>query len=422
MSPTYIPVEPPWISCPTPEWASFADPRIGRFRYTDSGHLFHGSRGVSGHGYAICLRCGRAASEVGSASATGLPDEFKDGHSRLRGGKDADGNSHCDGVGFAIQRELSLGGSRTTDVFELQLAGLNDSGTALSIGIALRRAFCRRLGIEEEEVGIAVRQGKADDETVQQSIFLYDAATGGNGYVAALRDHVVPALRESVRVLDCDKKCDAACHGCLLTYDTQYDSTRLDRHQARAFLTDEFLAGLDLHERNRMLGPDSRVLTRPLPRHLAEVAGEPGVEEIRMWVGGEPGCWDVEDFPLYRNILRWADDGRSIRLFVAPDTWAGLSEGSRHSLASLVTAGKGHIEVHHAPASTTSVGNGAGVAIAGGQQGYVQCLSIPSFNYQMTPKISLNTRCSISISENLSINGQTRSSDQLGIWSYNINP
>ena len=49
-------------------------------------------------------------------------------------------------------------------------------------------------------------------------------------------------------------------------------------------------------------------------------------------------------------------------------------------------------------------------------------LSIPSFNYQMTPKTSLNTRCSISISENLSINGQTRSSDQLGIWSYNINP
>ena len=52
----------------------------------------------------------------------------------------------------------------------------------------------------------------------------------------------------------------------------------------------------------------------------------------------------------------------------------------------------------------------------------LRALSIPSFDYQMTPKISLNTRCSISISENLSINGQTRSSDQLGIWSYNINP
>ena len=49
-------------------------------------------------------------------------------------------------------------------------------------------------------------------------------------------------------------------------------------------------------------------------------------------------------------------------------------------------------------------------------------LFIPSFYYQMTPKIPLNTRCSISISKNLSINGRTRSSDQLGIWSYNINP
>ena len=59
----------------------------------------------------------------------------------------------------------------------------------------------------------------------------------------------------------------------------------------------------------------------------------------------------------------------------------------------------------------------------GGQQLYVsRTLFIPSFYYQMTPKIPLNTRCSISISKNLSINGRTRSSDQLGIWSYNINP
>ena len=51
-----------------------------------------------------------------------------------------------------------------------------------------------------------------------------------------------------------------------------------------------------------------------------------------------------------------------------------------------------------------------------------QSLFIPSFYYQMTPKIPLNTRYSISISKNLSINGRTRSSDQLGIWSYNLNP
>ena len=238
VSPRFIPVEPPWISCPTPDWTSFTNPRIGRFRYTDAGHLFHGSRGVSGYGYAICLRCGRAASETGPKSETEVPEAVQEGHPRLRGGKERDGTSRCDGTGFAIQRGLSLGGSRTTDVFELQLDGLQDSGTALSIGIALRRAFCRRLGIEEQEVGIGVRPSRANDKTVLQSVFLFDSATGGNGYVAMLRDHIAWSLSESIQVLDCKKECDAACHACLLTFDTQYDSTKLDRHKARAFLTD----------------------------------------------------------------------------------------------------------------------------------------------------------------------------------------
>ena len=371
VSPAYIPVEPPWISCPAPEWTPLADPCTGRFRYTDAGHLFHGSGGIHRHGYAVCLRCGRAASELGRALETTPPEVFRSEHPRLRGGKRQDGSSRCDGAGFAIQRGLWLGGSRNTDVFELQLAGLDEETTALSLGIALRRAFCRRLGIEEEEVGVTARPSKAADDAIQQSIFLYDAATGGNGYVAALRDHVVLALREVVRILDCPKKCDAACHGCLLTFDTQYDSTRLDRHKARAFLTDERLTGLDLKDHDRLLGPDSRVLTCPLSRHLAEVAGEPSVEEVRLWLGGSPDSWDVEDFPLYRNIRQWADDERSIRLFISPATWSGLSKGSRHSLAALVAAERGRVEVHCAPAPVAELTGSTVVAVAGGATEYV---------------------------------------------------
>ena len=384
VSPSFVPVEPPLMSCPTLEWASFANPELGRFRYTDSGHLFHGSRGLNGHGYAVCLRCGRAASETGPASKRDVPDELRDGHPRLRGGKERDGSSRCTGTGFAIQRGLSLGGSRTTDVFELQLFGLQDKGTALSLGIALRRAFCQRLGIEEQEVGVSVRPGRAADETVLQSIFLYDEATGGNGCVAALRDQIALALRESVHVLDCGKKCDAACHGCLLTFDTQYDSAKLDRHEARAFLSDERLAGLDLDERFRLLGPESRVPTRPLFRHLAEVAGEPGVGEIRLWMGGNPDTWDVEAFSLYREVLRWAVDNRLVRLVIAPRTWTGLGEGARHALAALVAAGQGRIEVHRAAAPTSDSKSGVVVAAAGGEREAVRWASAnetaPSMN------------------------------------------
>ncbi|MYI36810.1 MAG: DUF1998 domain-containing protein, partial [Acidimicrobiaceae bacterium] len=368
VSPMFMPVDPPWISCTTPDWASFANPRIGRFRYTDSGHLFHGRRGITGHGYAICLRCGRAASEVGSKWETPVPEAVEEGHVRLRGGRNLDGTNICDGAGFAIQRGLWLGGSRTTDVFELQLRDLADSGTALSIGIALRRTFCQRLGIEEQEIGVSVRPARDQNGLVIQSIFLYDSAKGGNGYVAEMRDYVVPSLRECIRVLDCSKKCDAACHGCLLTYDTQYDSTKLNRHKGLAFFTNELLAGLELQERDQILGEGSRVLTRPLYRHLAEVGAAPDIEEIRIWIGNDANAWDVEGFPLYRHLLRWAESGLSCRLFVVPDTWTRLSEGSRHALAALVAAGQGKIEIHRAEGPSADLGRGKVIAAAGGSK------------------------------------------------------
>ena len=107
-----------------------------------------------------------------------------------------------------------------------------DDVTALSIGIALRSSFCRVIGIQEDEVGVTVRQAKAEDGRLCQSVFLYDMAAGGNGYVAALRDHVGAALRGALGVLDCPRQCDAACHACLLTFGSQYEVARLDRHRA----------------------------------------------------------------------------------------------------------------------------------------------------------------------------------------------
>ena len=236
-TPTFVPVEAPWISCPTLEWEMLPNPSLGRFRYGDTGHLFHGSRGVGGFGYAVCLRCGRAASEEGAHTTATLPKVFREPHSRLRGGKAKDGSSICDGDGFSIKRGLALGGSRTTDVFELQLAALTDQHVAWSLGIALRQAFTRRLGIEAQEVGVAVRPSKGADRTPHQSIFLFDTAEGGSGYVEAMRWHSTEALRETRHILNCVNNCDAACHGCLLTYGTQYASDALNRHDALAFLS-----------------------------------------------------------------------------------------------------------------------------------------------------------------------------------------
>ena len=83
---------------------------------------------------------------------------------------------------------------------------------------------------------MTVRQAKAADGRLCQPIFLYDMAAGGNGYVAALRDHVGAALRGALLVLDCPRKCDAACHACLLTFGSQYEVARLNRRRALDFV------------------------------------------------------------------------------------------------------------------------------------------------------------------------------------------
>ena len=179
------------------------------------------------------------------------------------------------------------------------------------------------------------------------------------------------ALRESVPILNCSKSCDAACHGCLLTFDTQYDSGKLDRHKARAFLTEERLAGLHLRANHRILGEDTKVLSRPLYRHFAEVAGMPGVTELRIWLSGDADAWEVESFPLYRDLLQRVDGERRARLLIDPKTWSHLSDGNRHSLAALVSAGGSHIEIHVQAMRGTNAGPGSIVAEAGGRRTHV---------------------------------------------------
>ena len=117
--------------------------------------------------------------------------------------------------------------------------------------------------------------------------------------------------------------------------------------------------------------PGSRMLTRPLYLHLAEVAGEPGMEEIRLWAGGDADSWEVEEFPLYTDILRWVDANRFVCLLVTPTALTCLNEGSRIALASLVAAGRGGIKVHIAPAPAVDVVSGTMIAAIGGVDRHV---------------------------------------------------
>ena len=269
---SYVPTKPPRISTGGESWQSLAVSALGRFRCSASGQVFHHTAGEYGHGFAICLHCGRAVAEHEKEGE--LPKRMRE-HKPLRGGSTAGPDDLCSGNDgtYTIRRNEWLGVSRETDVFELQLRAVlvasatdTDRGTgaeggvdgvaAASIAIALREALAERIGVEDREIGWAIKEARVEETGEKNvSILLYDHATGGAGFVAQAPEHLPALLHRARETLDCARRCDKACHACLVSYDTHHTVDRLDRHRALDILSDTFLAALDLPAEEQVFGP-----------------------------------------------------------------------------------------------------------------------------------------------------------------------
>jgi ATP-dependent helicase YprA (DUF1998 family) len=340
--PTYIPVKEPWVTAAGAEWLSLPRPEVGRYRYSPTGHIYQRSYGLYGFGFALCLRCGRAASEEGSPPVH-LPFPLQN-HSRLRGGRDAEGTARCSGNDdtWAIKRHLQFGTESQSDVFELQLhhpvSGMvvTDQATAYSIGVALRHALTERLGVEEGEVGVAARLARTATGGETWSIILYDMAVGGAGYVATAAQALPSLLLAAREVLECPRDCDDACHACLLSFDTQYQIEHLKRRQALAFLTPALLDSLALPSNLKAFGADTVLEYDLLGSALRRELQRPEMRELRLHLGGDAAAWDFLEWPVKNLLLRLSTEGVRVTLHVEQLTLDGLDAALRNTLASLV--------------------------------------------------------------------------------------
>ena len=313
---TYVPARRPWIAAGGEQWQSLAQSRLGRFRYSSQGKVFFYTNG-SGHGFAICLRCGRAASE----NEEGGPDPPQmQGHKALRGGSATGPGGDCRGndADYAIQRNLWLGVSKETDVFELQLRSADlqealNEVAASSIAVALRRALADKIGVEDREIGWAVKPSEMDEAGERTvSVLLYDHATGGAGFVAQAGEYLPELLRHARRTLECPRACDKACHACLLSFDTGHHVEHLDRHQALRILSDAFLGALELPAEDRLFGPETQLEVEPMALAIGRHLGT--ADSIRLHVGGDFNSWSLQDWPLAREIVRWGSEKRIVEI------------------------------------------------------------------------------------------------------------
>jgi DEAD/DEAH box helicase domain-containing protein len=343
----YIPVRRPWITAGLAPWSPLPHPECGRYRFSAEGHIFHRTGGIHSHGLAICLRCGRAASEVSNDLGAELPKELQS-HYRLRGGREMHGETLCPGneQSWAIKRHQWLGIGTSTDVFELQLhdpttgAPVTDDAAAFSLAVALRQAFAEELGITEREIGCGTIPSRTFSNARARSVVLYDTAVGGAGFVASVPAALPQLLRAARRILECQRGCDRACHACLLTYNTQHEAERLDRHKALAAISPRLLEGLALPPELRFFGPVSCVEFDPLPTAIGKALQRADVEELRIYLGGSHEDWDLLQWPLRSLALQWGMEGRRVALIVPEGGLEPLPAAVTNPLASLLEAGR----------------------------------------------------------------------------------
>jgi len=216
---SYVPPEPTAVSARGGDWTTLPMGLQGRRRATRRGTVFFCNAGPDGDGYNLCLRCGRADEQAGAP------------HRPLVGGE-----TECGGPArqFALKTNLRLGHQITTDVFELQPAGWPQPGAGLALAVALREALARRLGVETDEMGIAIARRADNTEVRTVSLFLHDKASGGAGFSIQAFDLLPDLLPEIERILDCPvPACNNGCPACVLVGDlSEEEAAILDRRGA----------------------------------------------------------------------------------------------------------------------------------------------------------------------------------------------
>ena len=346
--PPYLPVEEPWITAAGGRWTSLPDRRWGRFRYSAQGSVLHFSRGLQGHGYALCLRCGRAASESekNAKPQDPLPAEMIN-HKKLRRGRKDQGTDRC--RDDRIKRGIWLAADSETDVFELQLrreTGESISKTAAySLAVALRGALAEKLGVDPREIGCAAVEAErgAPEDPRSYSLVLFDTASGGAGFVGAVAEALPELLIAAQETLEClSRECSRACHACLLTYDSQHRDDLLDRFQALDALQGGLIESMCLPKAQRLFGDRSKVLLNPLDSTVRLEGRRPQVSTIELYLGeGSQGfeAWDLPAWPLFDHLFVWKSQGKVVRLLIAEPCLDHLSAESQGILAGLLLAG-----------------------------------------------------------------------------------
>lgn len=317
----FIRSEPDRISAGGASWEALSAPTAGRLRINRRGSVFYHTRGADRSGYGLCLRCGRMEPmKPGEEFCSELRDH-KPLRSRESFLEPCQGNNET----FAIRHGLQLGHEIHTDVLEIQPSAKAGTGAANAIAIALRQAISKYLGVEPDEVGYGITPSRNAMFSGTTSIFLFDRATGGAGYVARATENLRALLKSARGLLDCPRNCRHACSSCVLVSDAPEAEEDLDRRSAMTFM-DKYLRLPDIIGLEDVFAEGAEISDRPAAE-IDDYLSAHGKASLSVWAQiDDPVA--LNDWPLTPLLHRWAANGRKITL-VMPEGFVSKLDASQ---------------------------------------------------------------------------------------------
>ncbi|MDF1688800.1 MAG: DEAD/DEAH box helicase [Cycloclasticus sp.] len=347
----YIPVQEPWVTAES-DLEQLFEPKLGTYRSSSQGHIFHHSSGENNQGFAVCMRCGKAESMDVNGD---FPRTVSPGihHNKLQGKPGPEATAACEGPdeAYAIKGNVHLGATDQTDIFELYLKkpqdnsyirhDPNDESTrilAWTLAVTLRQTLADIHGINADEIGYTVKPSILPTCAYPVAgIVLFDRSGGGAGFSSVAPRFIHEMLLKTLKQLDCSDNCDSACQACLLGFDTRFHIDLLNRHVAIEYI-ESILPYLEIPPEAKIFGNESKYCLESLSAEILLDASK-GASKLSIYSEGSYDGWDMSISKIKASCLNWLKSFDCIEL-VLPDTdMQSMSDVHKEDLRSLSNFG-----------------------------------------------------------------------------------
>ncbi|WP_163931414.1 DEAD/DEAH box helicase [Paraferrimonas sp. SM1919] len=312
----YVPIQPARLNIEGDKHA-LPNSSLGYMRYSANAEYFQHSSGEHGHGYAVCLKCGKAESMLDDDT---FPSALKPDEPHtpiITTPNDRDENKRllpCAGQN-TVQPNIHFGCNTVTDAFELVLIHpitneyientTDGKKIAHTLAVGFRNALTEKLGINKDEVACATKEKRDEQNRAYMAIQLYDVVSGGAGFASSAAFEIESLLVDMVAKLKCEAKCEESCPKCILDSTTKHSASLLDRTLALNWLGVDFKNHVNLSD-DRIKLANAKYFHGTLKEAIAQQINH-GVNKVRFYAHGSLSEWDLAAREVHQYLYKLGD-------------------------------------------------------------------------------------------------------------------